>query len=84
MSSAETEEEEEGEDEFFDAPDEDLEEPDTAQQQRLPWNQPEGRLKPCGTLRLLETGDRLYIPVTQVSLRLRTIQNVFILLQRLW
>ena len=65
-SSAEPEDEEE--EEFFDAPDEELGEPDASQPpRRLPWNQPEGRLKPCGTLRLLETADRLYIPVTQVS-----------------
>ncbi|KAF0288161.1 Rab3 GTPase-activating protein catalytic subunit [Amphibalanus amphitrite] len=61
-----TEDETEDDDEFFDAPDEGpSEEADCARQQRLPWNQPEGRLKPCGSLRLLETGERLYIPVTQ-------------------
>ena len=64
-SSADPEDEEE--EEFFDAPDEDPGEPAAPQQpRRLPWNQPEGRLKPCGTLSLLETPDRLYIPVTQV------------------
>ncbi|KAK3875371.1 hypothetical protein Pcinc_019752 [Petrolisthes cinctipes] len=29
------------------------------------WDKPEGRLKRCGTLRLLHTGEPLYIPVTQ-------------------
>ncbi|XP_043200635.1 rab3 GTPase-activating protein catalytic subunit-like isoform X2 [Amphibalanus amphitrite] len=63
---AKAEDETEDDDEFFDAPDEGpSEEADCARQQRLPWNQPEGRLKPCGSLRLLETGERLYIPVTQ-------------------
>jgi hypothetical protein len=29
--------------------------------------QPEGRLKPCGDLKLLHTNEILYIPITQVS-----------------
>ena len=29
--------------------------------------QPEGRLKPCGDLKLLHTNELLYIPITQVS-----------------
>ncbi|XP_037068591.1 rab3 GTPase-activating protein catalytic subunit-like [Pollicipes pollicipes] len=53
------------EEEFFDAAEDSASEPDSSRQRRAPWNQPEGRLKPCGALRLLETGERMYIPVTQ-------------------
>lgn len=31
------------------------------------WNQPEGRLRKFNNLRLIETGDYMYIPITQVS-----------------
>lgn len=30
------------------------------------WNQPEGRLRKFNNLRLIETGDYMYIPITQV------------------
>lgn len=32
---------------------------------RPAWDKPEGRLKRCGQLRLFETNEPLYIPITQ-------------------
>lgn len=31
------------------------------------WNKPAGRLRRCGTLRLLHSGEPMYLPVTQVK-----------------
>ena len=43
------------------------EDEDAEGEQRSSWDKPEGRLKRCGTLRLLRTNDPLYVPITQVS-----------------
>ena len=42
-------------------------------------SQPEGRLKPCGELKLLNTNEILYIPVTQVfgQIRMKSREKIF-------
>lgn len=52
--------EDESEDEFYDCDAEEV----TKRKHSL-WNKPVGRLSKHGNLKLLETGDQLYIPVTQ-------------------
>lgn len=37
------------------------------------WNQPEGRLRKFNNLRLIETGDYMYIPITQVLILRKSI-----------
>lgn len=51
-------------DEFYDCSSEKPPEEKSKEKQSL-WNQPVGRLCKCGDLKLLKTGNTLYIPVTQ-------------------
>ncbi|KAJ8960954.1 hypothetical protein NQ318_020255 [Aromia moschata] len=51
-------------DEFFDCCDKPEEETRRKEKHSL-WNQPVGRLSKFGNLKLLKTGDQLYVPVTQ-------------------
>ncbi|XP_056631397.1 rab3 GTPase-activating protein catalytic subunit [Diorhabda sublineata] len=51
-------------DEFYDCSSEKPPEEKSKEKQSL-WNQPVGRLCKCGNLKLLKTGNTLYIPVTQ-------------------
>jgi hypothetical protein len=39
--------------------------------------QPEGRLKPCGDLKLLTSDEILYVPITQVSFRRRKKTRIY-------
>ncbi|KAF2348475.1 Rab3 GTPase-activating protein catalytic subunit, partial [Trinorchestia longiramus] len=57
------------EDEFFDCvSDEEEKETDTSKENNdelSSWDEPEGRVRVCGELRLLRAGRRLYVPATQ-------------------
>ncbi|XP_065162898.1 rab3 GTPase-activating protein catalytic subunit [Atheta coriaria] len=53
------------EEEFFDADDEQLSEEQKSRQRYLPWNQPVGRLGKFESMKLIKTGNQLYIPITQ-------------------
>ena len=41
------------------------------------WNQPEGRLRKFNNLRLIETGDYMYIPITQVNWLIMVFKKIF-------
>lgn len=60
---ASAENSEESDDEFFDATDDDDEE--KRNQKFSLWDKPVGRLSKFGDMKLLQTGDPLYIPFTQ-------------------
>lgn len=56
--------------EFFDChsePKEAKEDGENVHIRRSIWNQPEGRLRKFNNMRLIETGEFMYIPITQVS-----------------
>ncbi|XP_063615005.1 rab3 GTPase-activating protein catalytic subunit-like [Penaeus indicus] len=54
----------EEDDEFYEC-EEEMEEDEKGNGSRPAWDKPEGRLKRCGQLRLFETNEPLYIPITQ-------------------
>lgn len=54
----------EEDDEFYECKEE-IEEDERGNGSRSVWDKPEGRLKHCAQLRLLETTEALYIPITQ-------------------
>ncbi|XP_050306543.1 rab3 GTPase-activating protein catalytic subunit [Anthonomus grandis grandis] len=60
-SSAENSDED---DEFFDASD-DVEDEERRKEKFLPWDKPVGRFSKFGDMKLIKTGDPLYIPFTQ-------------------
>ncbi|XP_060518580.1 rab3 GTPase-activating protein catalytic subunit [Cylas formicarius] len=64
LSYASAENSGDSEDEFFDCFDR-VDEAKKREKKYAPWNQPVGRLTKFGDLKLIKTGDRLYIPVTQ-------------------
>lgn len=52
----------ESEDEFFDCPNN---EEDDSKHQFAPWNKPEGRLSKLNDMKLIDSDEFLYVPITQ-------------------
>lgn len=64
-SKTESEEDNDEEDEFFDC--DDTMNSNSNENAITKLHKPAGRLRKCGRLRLLNTGEPMYIPITQVS-----------------
>lgn len=52
----------ESEDEFYEC---DVDENESVKRTYMPWNRPVGRLGKFGNMKLIETGEPLYVPITQ-------------------
>lgn len=55
----------ESDDEFFDCDATNVDDASEQTQEYLPWNKPEGRLSKLNDMKLIDSDDYLYVPITQ-------------------